>query len=129
MALRLSGSESLSPGLRVLGSPRGRRREPKTRAHLAPVLSPPSFQTFGLKIKGVGGKVAEGGDGEEFRCSQRVLRGVGVGQCRWPSRASTSQLMQREGLDLPVSCITEEVQFHENFAILFFWSTESQVFF
>lgn len=52
--------------------------------------------------------------GLEKRC------GVGgSGQCRWPSLASISQLMQREGLHLPVSCIIEEVQFHENLVIFF----------
>lgn len=61
--------------------------------------------------------------------------GVGGGGCagglRCPPHPYSDRNLTKRGIwTLPVSCITEEVQFHENIAIFFFffWSTESKCF-
>lgn len=92
-------------GLRILVSGAPGFRKPKREeagaedkntsgSRFVPSLRP----NLWIKNQG-GGEVAEGGDGEEFRCKpeslvlekQSVGGGMG-GQCRWPPLASSSQL-------------------------------------
>lgn len=76
--------DPFSPSLRVLRSPRGGwRREPGTRAHLAPVWFPPSIQTPGLKMVGGGGGDLELSRGPEGCLGSEDLTTLHSGTGGW----------------------------------------------